>query len=184
MIFSTDAIADFEGLLGSSARKTVQWTVFSENGSADPGGKSRNLQAADVKKGTARCAAVLRGVSLRMHLLPLTSKTCLSLPRSCIIAVDTGTFLWYNFKYIVNNRVMEEEGSTMKATWKRALALLLAVMLALPVVALAGDGGEMLMLPDDVIATEAQDDLALDPDTLDGLEGLDDTSLELDLGGK
>ena len=34
--FSTDAIADFEGLLGSSARKTVLWTVFSENGSADP----------------------------------------------------------------------------------------------------------------------------------------------------
>jgi hypothetical protein len=44
----TDAIADFEGLLGSSARKTLQWRVFSENGSADPGGKSRNLQAADV----------------------------------------------------------------------------------------------------------------------------------------
>ncbi|MBQ6121671.1 MAG: hypothetical protein IJI59_07995, partial [Clostridia bacterium] len=62
--FSTDAIADFEGLLGSSARKTVQWTVFSENGSADPGGKSRNLQAADVGKGTARCAAVLCGSSL------------------------------------------------------------------------------------------------------------------------
>ncbi|MBQ3304188.1 MAG: hypothetical protein IJH03_06575, partial [Clostridia bacterium] len=62
--FSTDAIADFEGLLGSSARKTVQWTVFSENGSADPGGKSRNLQAADVGKGTARCAAVLCGISL------------------------------------------------------------------------------------------------------------------------
>ena len=64
MNFSTDAIADFEGLLGSSARKTVQWTVFSENGSVDPGGKSRNLQAADVGKGTARCAAVLRGISL------------------------------------------------------------------------------------------------------------------------
>jgi len=42
-------------------------------------------------------------------------------------------------------------------------------MLALPMAALAGDGGEMLMLPDDVIATEAQDDLALGPDTLDGL---------------
>jgi hypothetical protein len=60
----TDAIADFEGLLGSSARKTLQWRVFSENGSADPGGKSRNLQAADVGKGTARCAAVLCGSSL------------------------------------------------------------------------------------------------------------------------
>ena len=36
---------------------------------------------------------------------------------------------------------------------------MLAVMLALPVAALAGDGGEMLMLPDNVIATEAQDDL-------------------------
>ena len=59
---------------------------------------------------------------------------------------------------------------------------MLAVMLALPVAALAGDGGEMLMLPDNVIATEAQDDLALDPEALDGLEGLDDTSLELDLG--
>ena len=117
-----------------------------------------------------------------MHLLPLTPKTCLSLPRPCIIAVDTGAFLWYNFKYIVNNRVMEEEGSTMKATWKRALALLLAVMLAAPLAVLSEDAGEMLMLPDDVIATEAQDDLALDPDTLDGLEGLDDTSLELDLG--
>ena len=90
--------------------------------------------------------------------------------------------MWYNFKYIVNDRVMEEEGSTMKATWKRALALLLAVMLAAPLAVLSGDGGEMLMLPDDVIATEAQDDLALDPDTLDGLEGLDDRSLELDLG--
>ena len=31
----------------------------------------------------------------------------------------------------------------------------------------------MLILPDDVIATEAQDDLALDPDTLDGLDGLE-----------
>ena len=59
---------------------------------------------------------------------------------------------------------------------------MLAVMLALPVAALAGDGGEMLMLPDDAVATEAQDDLALDPEALDGLEGLDDTSLELDLG--
>ena len=44
----TDAIADFEGLLGSSARKTLRWSVFSENGLASPGGKSRNLQAADV----------------------------------------------------------------------------------------------------------------------------------------
>ncbi|MBQ3479269.1 MAG: hypothetical protein IJH25_13985 [Clostridia bacterium] len=70
----------------------------------------------------------------------------------------------------------------MKATWKRALALLLAVMLAAPLAVLSGDGGEMLMLPDDVIATEAQDDLALDPEALDGLEGLDDTSPELDLG--
>ncbi|MBQ6326152.1 MAG: hypothetical protein IJI26_08830, partial [Clostridia bacterium] len=43
-----DAIADFEGLLGSSARKTLRWSVFSENGLAGPGGKSRNLQAADV----------------------------------------------------------------------------------------------------------------------------------------
>ena len=32
-------------MLGSSARKTVQWTVFSENGSADPGGKSREINA-------------------------------------------------------------------------------------------------------------------------------------------
>ena len=38
------------------------------------------------------------------------------------------------------------------------------------------------MLPDDAVATEAQDDLALDPEALDGLEGLDDTSPELDLG--
>ena len=30
------------------------------------------------------------------------------------------------------------------------------------------------MLPDDAVATEAQDDLALDPEALDGLEGLDD----------
>ena len=44
----TDAIADFEGLLGSSARKTLRWSVFSKNGLASPGGKSRNLQAADV----------------------------------------------------------------------------------------------------------------------------------------
>ena len=46
----TDAIVDFEGLLGSSALKTLQWSVFSENG-AEPhverAGKSRNLQAAD-----------------------------------------------------------------------------------------------------------------------------------------
>ena len=70
----------------------------------------------------------------------------------------------------------------MKATWKRALALLLAVMLAAPLAVLSEDAGEMLMLPDDVIATEAQDDLALDPEALDGLEGLDDTSPELDLG--
>ena len=59
---------------------------------------------------------------------------------------------------------------------------MLAVMLAAPLSVLSEDTGEMLMLPDDVIATEAQDDLALDPDTLDGLEGLDDTSLALDLG--
>jgi hypothetical protein len=62
---------------------------------------------------------------------------------------------------------------------------LLAVMLALPLAALSEDGGDTLMLPDDAVATEAQDDLALDEDSLDGLdglEGLDDTSLELDLG--
>lgn len=51
----------------------------------------------------------------------------------------------------------------MKTTWKRALALLLAVMLAVPFVALAEDGGDMLMLPDDAVATGAQDDLELDP---------------------
>ena len=45
--FSQPWLANFAGLLGSSARKTVQWTVFSENGLASPGGKSRNLQAAD-----------------------------------------------------------------------------------------------------------------------------------------
>jgi len=38
VIFSSGVDADFAGLLGSSARKTVQRTVFSENGSADPGG--------------------------------------------------------------------------------------------------------------------------------------------------
>ena len=42
--FSSGALADFEGLLGSSARKTLRWSVFSENGLASPGGKSKNLQ--------------------------------------------------------------------------------------------------------------------------------------------
>ena len=45
--FSQAWLANFAGLLGSSARKSVQWTDFSENGLASPGGKSRNLQAAD-----------------------------------------------------------------------------------------------------------------------------------------
>ena len=65
MNFSTDAIADFEGLLGSSARKTVVWIVFSENGLASPGDKSKSLQETTEGKGTARCAAVLCGISLR-----------------------------------------------------------------------------------------------------------------------
>ena len=33
------------GLLGSSARKTLQWRVFSENGPAGPGAKSREINA-------------------------------------------------------------------------------------------------------------------------------------------
>ena len=32
-------------LVGSSAQKTVLWTVFRENGSADPGAKSREINA-------------------------------------------------------------------------------------------------------------------------------------------
>jgi len=63
--FSSGALADFEGLLGSSARKTVRWTVFSENGLASPGEKSKSLQETTEGKGTARCAAVLCGISLR-----------------------------------------------------------------------------------------------------------------------
>ena len=62
--FSSDAPANFAGLLGSSARKTVQWTVFSENGLVSPGGKSRNLQDAADEKGTAKRAAVLCGIAL------------------------------------------------------------------------------------------------------------------------
>ena len=42
--FLPGALADFEGLMGSSARKTLRWSVFSENGLASPGGKSKNLQ--------------------------------------------------------------------------------------------------------------------------------------------
>ena len=33
------------GLLGSSARKTLQWRVFSENGPAGPGANSREINA-------------------------------------------------------------------------------------------------------------------------------------------
>ena len=33
------------GLVGSSARKTLQWRVFSENGPAGPGAKSRKINA-------------------------------------------------------------------------------------------------------------------------------------------
>ena len=86
MHFSSDAPADFAGLLGSSARKTVQWTAWtlrwtpfgccSENALASPGGKSRNLQDTAVAlkdllrggKGTGRRAAVLRGISLGIEL--------------------------------------------------------------------------------------------------------------------
>ena len=62
--FPSGAPANFAGLLGSSARKTVQWTVFSENGLASPGGKSRKLQDVHGGKGTARHAARLCGISL------------------------------------------------------------------------------------------------------------------------
>ena len=62
--FSSDAPANFAGLLGSSARKTLQWRVFSENGLTSPGGKSRNLQDAAGGKGTAKRTAVLCGISL------------------------------------------------------------------------------------------------------------------------
>jgi len=31
------------GLVGSNARKTLLWRVFSENGSVDPGAKSREI---------------------------------------------------------------------------------------------------------------------------------------------
>jgi len=70
--FSTDVIADFQGLLGSSARETLRRSVFRKNGAeppsnrlARPGSKSRNLQAADVAlkdwlrvgKGVASCVA-------------------------------------------------------------------------------------------------------------------------------
>ena len=53
MRFSADGLADFEGLMGSIARKTVQWTVFSKNGLGSPGGKSRNLQQTDAGEGAA-----------------------------------------------------------------------------------------------------------------------------------
>ena len=67
MNFPSGAPANFAGLLGSSARKTVQWTVFSENGLASPGGKSRKLQDVHGGKGTARRAAVLCGISQRKN---------------------------------------------------------------------------------------------------------------------
>ena len=58
--FPSDAIADSEGLLGSSARKTVQWTVFSENGSADPRRTGRQTPVERVCRPPSNGSADLR----------------------------------------------------------------------------------------------------------------------------
>ena len=117
MNFSTDAIADFEGLLGSSARKTLRRSVFSKNGLASPGGKSRNLQAANVGKGTARCAAVLCGISLRI-----------------IVAVcPPKIYMPFGIDYFCMSIIMVVEGdeATMKMTpFKLIVAILLLAGMA------------------------------------------------------
>ena len=71
----------------------------------------------------------------------------------------------------------------MKRTTVRLLALVLALILALPAFALAEEDSELVILPEQEIATEDQDGQALDVEGLDAeglfIEDLDDLDLNL-----
>ena len=51
-----DSMRFSAGLVGSGAWKAVHWTVFSENGSADPGAGSREINA-EMQAKTPKCAS-------------------------------------------------------------------------------------------------------------------------------
>ena len=72
----------------------------------------------------------------------------------------------------------------MKHTTARVLALVLALILALPGLALAEEDAELVILPEQEIAAEGQDGPELDVEGLDAeglfVENLDDLSLDLD----
>ncbi len=53
----------------------------------------------------------------------------------------------------------------------------------MPVLALSEDEGELILPSGQEILPEEQDGLELDAEALDGLEGLDDLSMDLDLSG-
>ena len=53
----------------------------------------------------------------------------------------------------------------------------------MPVLALSEDEGELILPSEQQILAEEQDGLELDAEALDGLEGLDNLSVDLDLSG-